>query len=177
MSKAELLNFLTSSKISFLTFEHPALFTCEDAVSLAPKMPGAMTKNLFLKYVATESTGSPSSKIAKYLLVTVPDHKRVDIKALTSALKITKLSFAPAEDLLELLGLTPGAVSILGLRSDLHHRVTPVIDCEIWESEQIQCHPLENTATCVLRRADIEKFMALTGHTPIILNVPARLPA
>ncbi len=178
MSKKVILDFLSAHELPFEVFNHPPLYTCEDAATLAPAMPGAMTKNLFLQY---KDSAPLEQKVSlngqRYLLVTVPDHMRVDLKALGTELKTGKLSFAPPEVLLELLQLTPGAVSLLGLKFDLRRWVTPIIDCEIWESELIQCHPMENTATCVIPKAALAKFFELTGHTPQVLNIPRRLPA
>jgi Ala-tRNA(Pro) deacylase len=36
----------------------------------------------------------------------------------------------------------------------------------------VQAHPLINTATMVLAHADLERFLAATGHTPRVIDVP-----
>jgi Ala-tRNA(Pro) deacylase len=38
------------------------------------------------------------------------------------------------------------------------------IDSEIWPGETFLSHPLVNTATLVLSKAELERFFALTGH-------------
>jgi len=38
------------------------------------------------------------------------------------------------------------------------------VDAEIWKGEQFLCHPLVNTATLVLSKAELERFLALSGH-------------
>ena len=50
------------------------------------------------------------------------------------------------------LGVTPGAVTILGLVNDVDSKVELVFDAEIWQSAAFLCHPLVNTATLVLSR-------------------------
>jgi Ala-tRNA(Pro) deacylase len=40
------------------------------------------------------------------------------------------------------------------------------IDKEVWDGERFLCHPLVNTATLVLSRAELERFFELTGHEP-----------
>lgn len=48
-------------------------------------------------------------------------------------------------------------------------------DKDLWQSKAIQCHALVNTSTLVISRDDIERFLILTGHTPMIFNVPGRV--
>ena len=38
----------------------------------------------------------------------------------------------------------------------------------------LQCHPLVNTATLALARSALERFLAVTGHNPRVLEVPGR---
>jgi Ala-tRNA(Pro) deacylase len=63
------------------------------------------------------------------------------------------------------LGVTRGAVTMMGLANDTEHQVELWIDAEIWQSQTFQSHPLVNTATLVLSKAELERFFALTGHT------------
>jgi Ala-tRNA(Pro) deacylase len=37
----------------------------------------------------------------------------------------------------------------------------------------VQAHPLVNDATMVLAHADLERFLAATGHAPRVIDVPA----
>ena len=46
---AELLAFLDQNQIPYQRFSHPPVFTCEEARQVAPDLPGADTKNLFLR--------------------------------------------------------------------------------------------------------------------------------
>ena len=54
---------------------------------------------------------------------------------------------------------------MMGLANDAGHLVELWIDAEIWQGESFLSHPLVNTATLVLSRAELERFFALTGHT------------
>ena len=74
---AELLAFLDQNQIPYQRFSHPPVFTCEEARQVAPDLPGADTKNLFLR----------DGKGKRHFLVTVPDHKSVNLKALSAALE------------------------------------------------------------------------------------------
>jgi Ala-tRNA(Pro) deacylase len=60
----------------------------------------------------------------------------------------------------------------MGVINDPEHRVEVIVDRAVWHAEQVRCHPLVNTATLVLKRADMHRLFELTGHQPIILDVP-----
>jgi len=156
--------FLHRHAIEAARVEHPAVMTAAEAAQHVPEMPGAKAKNLFLREVRGE----------RFLLVVVPYAKRVDIAGLARALGTTKLTFASAEELMELLGITPGAVSLLALVNDRARRVSLVIDAVTWDADGLQCHPLVNTATLSLGRAAVRRFLEATGHEPRVLEVPAR---
>ena len=84
------------------TVEHEPVFTVEESVSLRESIPGAHTKNLFLK----DNGGA-------FWLVTVPSEARVDLKALPVAIGSKRVSFGKAEDMDRLLGIAPGSVTPL----------------------------------------------------------------
>ena len=145
-------------------YEHAAVMTCEESDRLVPRLPGAKTKNLFLR----------DAKGRRHLLVTVRPECAVDLQALGSTLGTGRLGFASAERLGRLLGIEPGAVSLLALINDRARAVEFVIDRALWEAEAIQAHPLVNTATLVLEHADLERFLAATGHGARVIDVPAQ---
>jgi hypothetical protein len=45
----DLYNILSSNQISYKKHDHPAVFTCEEADEKCPDVPGARSKNLFLR--------------------------------------------------------------------------------------------------------------------------------
>jgi Ala-tRNA(Pro) deacylase len=75
------------------------------------------------------------------------------------------LRFGSEKNLMRLLGVTRGAVTMMGLANDDEHNVELWIDDEIWQSEYFLSHPLVNTATLVLAKSELERFFALTRHT------------
>jgi Ala-tRNA(Pro) deacylase len=154
MTELELLLFLDQNGISYQRCEHPPVYTCEQAELYRPAMPGISTKNLFLT----------DKKRTRYFLVTTDCAKKLDLKVLESALGAHKLHFGSEQRLMDVLGLTPGAVTILALANDTAHRVEFWIDAEIWEAEAYLCHPLVNTATLVISRDDLLSFLEITGH-------------
>ena len=159
----ELDEFLTIRRISLPRFEHSAVMTVEESDRLVPKLPGAKTKNLFLR----------DKKGLKHLLVTVPSDRAVDLNRLGEALGVGRLGFASAERLVKHLGITPGSVSLLALINDTAHKVEFVIDRALWEADAVQAHPLVNTATMIVAHSELERFLAATGHKPRVIDVPA----
>jgi Ala-tRNA(Pro) deacylase len=158
----DLDSFLRRHGIDPPRHEHPAVMTCEEAERLVPRLPGAKSKNLFLR----------DKKGLRHLLVTVPPELAVDLNALGAALGVGRLGFASSERLLRHLAIAPGSVSLLALMNDRASAVEFVIDRALWEAPAIQAHPLVNTATMVLAHADLERFLTATGHAPRITDVP-----
>ena len=160
----DIYDFLKRHGIAFEKFDHPAVFTCEEAEKLCPPMPGSHTKNLFLR----------DRKGERHFLVVVGYRKLVDLKGLTKVLGAHQLSFASPERLLKHLGVEPGAATLLGLAADSGGAVEVFLDEEIWQADALQCHPLINTATLVLSHADIERFLEATHHAARVISVPER---
>jgi Ala-tRNA(Pro) deacylase len=162
----DLIEFLAKHDIHPARHEHPPVMTVEESLRLVPKLPGAKTKNLFLR----------DKKGRRHFLVTVPHDKAVDIEALADAIGVNGLGFGSAERLHKHLGIKPGSVSLLGLVNDEARAVELVLDKALWDAEAVHAHPLVNTATMVIPHADLERFLAATGHPPRVIDVPAKAP-
>lgn len=67
---------------------------------------------------------SGTIKRRNYFLITVRGDKRVDLKAFAKDHGTRRLSFASAEDLMEMLGVAPGSVSPFGILNDEERKVT-----------------------------------------------------
>ena len=74
---------------------------------------------------------------------------------------------------MELLGVTPGAVTVFGLVNDEKGVVKFVIDESLMRHETINAHPLTNEATTSIRAGDLLAFVRATGHEPHVLKVSA----
>jgi Ala-tRNA(Pro) deacylase len=163
ITEAAMLAYLDENSIAYQRIEHPPVYTCEEATQFRPLFPAMETKNLFLR----------DEKRRFYLAVTACE-KRLDMRGLGRALNAPKLHFASPEQLLECLGLTPGSVTILGLVNDSRRAVQLVVDGQYWPAQAYLCHPLVNTATLVLDHPALERFFALTGHVPQVVDMPGR---
>ena len=106
-AEAQLYKDLAALGVAYKVYEHPAVFTVAESSAHNDIIPGAHTKNLFLK-----------DKAGDYYLVTVPAEARVDLKALPAAVGCGRVSFGKAEDMERLLGITPGSVTALAAIND-----------------------------------------------------------
>ena len=158
-----LQDFLMTHAIKLERHEHAAVMTVAESELLVPTLPGAKTKNLFLR----------DKKGLKHFLVTIPAALSVNLNQLGDLLGAGRLGFASADRLLTHLGVTPGSVSMLGLVNDTAHNVKFVMDQSLWDAPAVQAHPLINTATMIVPHADLVRFLAATGHEPQIISVPA----
>jgi len=163
----DLTAFLAAQGIDAPCHAHPPVMTVAESERLVPPLPGAKTKNLFLR----------DRKGARHFLVTVPHALAVDLDQLGAALAAGRLSFASPARLLQHLGITPGSVSLLALINDSGRTVEFVIDRTLWDAAAVQAHPLRNDATMVIDHPDLERFLAATGHVPRVIDVPAADPS
>ena len=159
-SEQDFLSFLNTNRIAYQRIQHPAVFTCAEADLYHSGVKAVSTKNLFLC----------DKKGRRFFLAVTACEKNVDLTNLSSQLGVSRLRFGSEENLLRLLGVTRGSVTMMGLANDMEHQVELWVDAEIWQGEQFLSHPLVNTATLVLSKAELERFFALTGHTPEFFN-------
>jgi Ala-tRNA(Pro) deacylase len=161
VTEDDLSIFLRDIGITTLTIRHPPLFTVEQSRALRGEIAGAHTKNLFLK-----------DKKGGLFLVVAREDASIDLKNLHKTIGAAgRLSFGKAELLLETLGVTPGAVTPFGLINDRNARVTVILEKALMASDQINCHPLINTATTTIAAADLLTFIRATGHEPNLIAI------
>jgi len=147
-------NILTQLAIPFQEFTHPPLFTTADS-HLAPPMPGAKNKNLFLR----------NRKGDRYFMISLTQDKQADLKKIADMIGVSGgLSFASPERLKKVLGIEPGCVGILSLIHDTAKLTSVYIDEDLLKAEWFQSHPDVNTATVCFKTADLKKFFESTGH-------------
>ena len=156
----ELLARFAALGIAQQTYEHPAVFTVEEAKALRGKLPGGHCKSLFLK-----------DKKGGFWLAVMLEERRSDLKKLAARLGAPRFSFGGAVDLYELLGVRPGSVTPFALVNDVARRVTPVLDAAMLEHDPLNYHPLVNHRTTAVAPADLLRFIAACGHEPRIVDL------
>lgn len=159
-SRQDLFERLRALGIETTTHEHPAVFTVAESEALERSIPGGHTKNLFLV--------DPKGTV---VLVVAESSTRVDLKHLSRHLGAGRFSFGKADLMMELLGVTPGSVTAFAVLSDTGRRVRVIVDQRLMRHQLVNGHPLENTATTTIRRDDLLRFLAATGHPPEIVEL------
>ncbi|HEY0327970.1 MAG TPA: prolyl-tRNA synthetase associated domain-containing protein [Rhodopseudomonas sp.] len=164
MTSDDLLAYLADQHISATTHDHPAVHTVEDSRRLRGDIPGIHTKNLFLR---------DSKKT--FFLVVADEAATVNLKDLRHKIGAKgNLSFGAADVLLDMLGVTPGSISLLALVNDATHNVTLVVDQSLLAAETINCHPLSNRRTTSLSAEALRQFLANTGHSPLSISLDGK---
>jgi Ala-tRNA(Pro) deacylase len=162
-SPDDLFAYLASLNIPHQTAWHEAVFTVEEGRALrgdahGADSPGGHTKNLFVR----DKKGMP-------FLVVAQDDTAIELKSLHRRLGASgRFSFGSSELMTELLGVTPGSVTPFAVINDTGRRVTVVLDQALMAHEILHFHPLTNTGTTTLSKADLLKFLNATGHPPRI---------
>jgi Ala-tRNA(Pro) deacylase len=158
MTPTDLFAFLDRLGITHTTVMHPALFTVEQSRALRGTIPGGHTKNLFLK-----------DKKGALFLVTALEDAVIELKSLHRRLEASgRFSFGSADLMRETLGIEPGAVTPFAAINDRDRRVSVVLDAALMQHDTINAHPLVNTMTTSIARADLLRFLEATGHAPRI---------
>jgi Ala-tRNA(Pro) deacylase len=159
---ADLFAFFDSLGIRARSYDHAPVFTVAESQAIKQDIPGGHSKNLFLK-----------DKKGRLFLVVAHAETRIDLKRLHEALGASgRLSFGSAELLREVLGVEPGSVTPFALLNDREQRVAVVLDESLMRHDPVNFHPLVNSATTGVSRADLLRFFRATGHEPRILRLP-----
>ena len=139
---------------------YPAHQTIEEGKRLRGSMAGTFTKNLMLK-----------DKKGRLFLFSIHEDLALDLKTLHLRVGASgRLGFAPADRMVELLGVQPGALTPLGLMSDGEGLVTAVIDAALMQAEQINFHPLVNTESIGLKPQELLAFIRSCGREPKLVD-------
>lgn len=156
-------DFLDSLHVPYQRLDHDPAATMEVCAAIDASLGALICKNLFL---------CNRQQTAFYLLM-MPADKIFKTKELSHRLGVSRLSFADENHMKELLNLTPGSVSVMGLLFDPDNRVQLVIDRDVAEEEYVGCHPCINTSSLRLKTADlIERILPALHHTPIFVDLP-----
>lgn len=146
---------LSALGIEYEVFEHPPVFTAEEAALHWSAIPGAPIKNLFLR----------NKKGDRHYLVILGIEKQADLRQLVKLIGDDRLSFGSPERLSKYLGVTPGSVSPLGLIHDTAHTVRVIVDSDLKQADRLIFHPNDNTASLTISGADFVKFLERQGNS------------
>ena len=154
-----LLAWMAENGVDQVTHDHPAVFRVEEGLELKAAMPGAHTKNLFLK-----------DRRQRLWLISARQDTVIDLKRAPAVIGSDRLSFGNETLMYETLGVRPGSVTALGLANDSKRRVTFVLDRRLWEADIVNFHPLTNTATTALSQDAFRRVLRLLDREPIVVD-------
>ena len=154
--------WLADTGVDHVTHDHPAVFRVEEGMDLKANLPGAHTKNLFLK-----------DHKGRLWLISARQDTVIDLKRAAGAMGSGRLSFGNETLMWETLGVRPGSVTALGLINDTDRRVTFVLDRRLWDADIVNVHPLTNTATTALDQSAFRRVLELMGREPIVVDFGA----
>jgi len=154
--------WLADNGVNNVTHDHPAVFRVDEGMDLKADLPGAHTKNLFLK-----------DHKGRLWLISARQDTVIDLKRAAGAMGSGRLSFGNETLLWETLGVRPGSVTALGLINDTDRRVTFVLDRRLWDADIVNVHPLTNTATMALDQMAFRRVLELLGREPLVVDFEA----
>lgn len=159
--REQLFRRLDELGIQALTVAYPSHRTVEEGKALRGDMHGTFTKNLLLK-----------DKKGRLFLVVAHEDRTVDLKTLHRRIGASRsLRFAPSDQMRDILGIVPGALTPLALLNDKEGLVTVVIDAGLIGVEQLNFHPLANTESTGIKPEDLLCFIASCGREALITDL------
>ena len=161
-TRLDLIAFFDAHAIDHTTIDHPAVFRVGEGEDIKQGIPGAHTKNLFLK----DAKG-------RLWLISAKDDTQIDLKRLHTVIGSARLSFGSAELMEQALGVTPGSVTAFAMINGVGRDVTFVLDHRLAGAERVNFHPLVNTATTGVSQAGFAKFFQVLGITPLVVDFAA----
>ena len=148
--------------VEYERIDHSAAMTMEACEEIDRALNATICKNLFLC----------NRQQTDFYLLMIPGDKKFVTKELSSQLGVSRLSFATPAYMDQLLDITPGSMSVMGLMNDHDMRVRLLIDEEVLKGDWIGFHPCINTSSLRLRMSDlIDKIIPAMGHPPRIVKL------
>ncbi|MBS9337701.1 YbaK/EbsC family protein [Fructobacillus parabroussonetiae] len=151
-TEKQALDLLERTKVSYQRFTHPPLHHLGDQGAPTDFVP---MKNLLLK---TKRAGQ------YYLYLTMQD--RIDFGVLAKELNTSKsqLQMTSADELFDLMAVTPGTVNPFALENDQNRQIHFLVDQAIIDTDQVAVHPNQNEATIVMTWAAFLKVLDELGE-------------
>ena len=150
----QVYSYLEQLGIEFEYYEHPEAPTIEIASQYYRGEGTVLCKNLFFR----------NHKGDKHYLVIMDARHSMNIHDIEHRLHQGKLSFASPERMMRCLGVKPGSVSLFCLVNDVAHEVILFVDNRLLEAEKVSFHPNDNTASLVISRNDMLRFIENVGN-------------
>ena len=157
-------DLLDSLQVPFVRVDHDALPTIEACREVDQLLGTEICKNLFLR----------NAQKTDFYLLLMPGNKKFKTAVLSKQIGSARLSFGEPEFMEQLMDLTPGSVTVLGLMNDTENKIRLLIDRDVMENHAfIGCHPCINTSSLKLKTQDlITKILPAIHHDYTLVDLP-----
>ena len=156
-------DLLESLGVDYARVDHEHADTIEACHEIEKLLGAEICKNLFLT----------NRQMTELWLLLMPGDKPFKTKLLSKQIGSARLSFASPEQMLKVLDITPGSVSVLGLMNDKEGKVHLLIDRDLLGQDFIGMHPCINTSSLKIRTQDLlKKLLPAMGFEPTIVELP-----
>lgn len=161
---AGIYQLLDSLGITYRSHKHPPAYGMADLDQITEALGVPFFKNLFLC----------NRQKTEYYMLMIHGDKRFRTAEVSKKLGKARLSFGEEDMLFQLLGVTPGGVSPLGLVFDPEHRLQLVIDRDLLHMGRAAMHIGNNAESVALEMGDLlERYIPHCGHVPIYIDIDA----
>jgi len=157
----KLYQLLDELHIPYEYIEHPPAPTIEIAKQYWAGHDAQHCKNLFFR----------NHKGNRHYLVILNCDRDMAIHDIEKQLHQGKLSFASETRMDKYLGVKPGSVTPFGLINDTEHHVTVFLDQTLQQAEKLSFHPCINTASLIIKKEDLIKFLDYCGNEYLWMEV------
>ena len=153
---------LSELNIDFARVDNDSVESMEECVEISNKLGAEIRKTIIVC----------NEKKTQFYLVVLPAEKRFDSKVFRDKMGCSRVSFARAEDMQEVLGVVPGSATVMSVINDLDNKVQVVIDKEVADSLYFACNTGENTRHIKIKTKDLlEKVLTDVNHIPTIIEL------
>ncbi len=159
MTPEGLLARLTALGVAHRTVSHAAVFKVAESQALRGALPGAHSKNLFLR-----------RRDGGFALAVLEEHRQVSVNALARLAGWGRVSMGSADELRATLGVEPGSVTPLALVNAPPGSVAVLLDAALAGAEAAWFHPLVNTRSTALAGAELVRVLRAWGHPPLVVT-------
>lgn len=153
---------LKKLNIPFERVDTDEAITMEDCTKINEKLNMKMVKTLFL---------CNRQRTLFYLFITTAD-KPFPSKEFSNALNVSRVSFAPAELMDEMLGTTIGTATVFSALLDLDRDIQIVFDKDVEKEEWYGCSDGTTTSYMKIKTSQIiETFLPYTKPKPRLIDL------
>ena len=155
-------DLLDALGVRYQRIDHEPAMTMEACAEIDRVLDATICKNLLLC----------NRQCTNFYLLMLPGEKSFKTSVFSKQIGSSRLSFADPQYMEEILDITPGSLSVMGLMNDKDHHVELMMDEDILKGEYIGFHPCINTSSLRLKTADLmEKVIPAMGHEPKIVAI------